>query len=266
MPWVQRLRQGLDDDGFDLYAQPIVPLAPGRGRLYEVLLRIQDTSLVTPEAFIPAAERYHLMPAIDRWVVDRTLRLLARYYAMPHADPDMRFAVNLSGQSLGDAHFLDYVVACFVRHGVRPANVCFEIAETAAIVNLSRAREFIVQLERMGCLFALDDFGSGLSSFGYLESLPVDYIKIAGDFIEDMSDDPVALAMVDAIDQIGHVMGLGTIAESVGGDGTVERLRSLGVDYGQGLGIAPPRPLHTLLGLEEDDWHAVRRSTRAQRA
>jgi diguanylate cyclase (GGDEF)-like protein/PAS domain S-box-containing protein len=263
MQWVQRLRQGLDDDGFDLYAQAIIPLAPGRGRerehLYEILLRVQDSELVTPETFIPAAERYHLMPAIDRWVVDRSLCLLARYYATPQADPNLRFAINLSGQSLGDTHFLDYVVECFVRRGVRPANVCFEITETAAIANLSRAREFIAQLKRMGCLFALDDFGSGLSSFGYLKSLPVDYIKIAGDFIKDMSDDPVALAMVDAINQIGHVMGLGTIAESVDGDGTVARLRDLGVDYGQGCGIAPPRPLHELLGLKEDDWHAVRR-------
>lgn len=267
MQWVQRLRQGLDNNDFGLYAQAVIPLKDASAaRFYEILIRIQDRDLVPPRVFIPAAERYHLMPGIDRWVIDRVFDMLARYFAPRRAGdggPPPRFAINLSGQSLGDDQFLDFVARCFVRRGVRPQSVCFEITETAAIANLTRARDFIARLKKMGCLFALDDFGSGLSSFGYLKSLPVDYIKIAGDFIRDMTEDPVDLAMVDAINQIGHVMGLATIAESVESEEILRQVRETGVDYAQGLGIEPPRPLHEILRLPEDEWHSVRLSARA---
>ena len=157
------------------------------------------------------------------------------------------YAINLSGQSLCDEPFTEFVVHEIQASGLPPACLCFEITETAAVANLSRAIEFITRLKAMGCRFALDDFGSGLSSFGYLKNLPVDYLKIAGNFIQDINVDPVDYAMVDAINQIGHVMGLYTIAESVENHAVLGRLRSLGVDYAQGFGMHVPVLLDELL-------------------
>jgi diguanylate cyclase (GGDEF)-like protein/PAS domain S-box-containing protein len=262
MQWVHRLRHGLKTNDFELYCQSIVPIAATGEprRFYEVLLRMREAELILPAAFIPAAERYHLMPAIDRWVVESTFALLQRCSANAHGGrlPVDDVAINLSGQSLGDERFLEYVVECFVRHRVAPTMICFEITETAAIANLSRAREFIVHLKRMGCRFALDDFGSGLSSFGYLKSLSVDYLKIAGDFVRDVVEDPVDHAMVEAINQIGHVMEITTIAESVESQAILQKLRDSGVDYGQGFGIEMPRPFHEVLMLPEKEWRRLR--------
>jgi diguanylate cyclase (GGDEF)-like protein/PAS domain S-box-containing protein len=269
MQWVHRLRQGLDNNSFDLHCQPIVPLASHATRVprfYEILVRVHDRDLVLPTVFIPAAERYHLMPAIDRWVVHAAFTVLQKYYARVSrwdGTEPARFAINLSGQSLCDDKFLEFVVTQFMHTGIEPAHICFEITETAAIANLTRAHHFITRLKKMGCQFALDDFGSGLSSFGYLKSLPVDYLKIAGDFIQDIVDDPVDYAMVDAINQIGHVMGLITVAESVENDAILDKLREVGVDYGQGLGIDAPKPLHEVLALPEAEWLAVRAQARA---
>jgi diguanylate cyclase (GGDEF)-like protein/PAS domain S-box-containing protein len=267
MQWVHRLREGLDRSTFDLYAQAIVPLAEDsshQDRFYEILVRIQDREVVTPSIFLPAAERYHLMPAIDRWVVRASLSLLKEFYAgVGSRLAATRFAINLSGQTLGDDQFTEFIEREIAQSGVDPRRLCFEITETAAIANLSRARQFILQLKGMGCEFALDDFGSGLSSFGYLKSLPVDYLKIAGDFIRDIGDDAVDHAMVDAINQIGHVMGLATIAESVEQAGTLDKLRALGVNYGQGFGIEPPRPLYEVLGVSSQKWLDVRAGAQA---
>ncbi len=263
MQWVHRLRHGLETNNFELYCQSIVPLSPAAGSLgpfYEVLLRMHEKDLVLPAAFIPAAERYHLMPAIDRWVIEHVFTLLQRYHARSHAPGTVinNIAINLSGQSLGDEQFLEFIVDGFVRHHIAPTTICFEITETAAIANLARARDFIVRLKKMGCRFALDDFGSGLSSFGYLKSLPVDFLKIAGDFVRDVVEDPVDHAMVEAINQIGHVMDLKTIAESVETSEILETLRLSGVDYGQGLGIDVPRPFHEVLALPENEWRSLR--------
>jgi EAL domain-containing protein (putative c-di-GMP-specific phosphodiesterase class I) len=184
------------------------------------------------------------MPNIDRWVVARALAMIGRNrWIEGTSDQPMMYAINLSGQSLCDDQFLDFVVTHLQESGIPPARICFEITETAAIANLTRAIDFMSRLKDIGCRFALDDFGSGLSSFGYLKSLPVDYLKIAGNFIQDIAVDPVDHAMVDAINQIGHVMGLTTIAESVESDAILEKLRSLGVDYVQGFGISEPLPL-----------------------
>jgi EAL domain-containing protein (putative c-di-GMP-specific phosphodiesterase class I) len=214
---------------------------------------------VLPAAFVPAAERYHLMPAIDRWVIEGTFSLLQRRHEGQSGGTAVdQLAINLSGQSLCDERFLEFVIECFVRHHVAPTMICFEITETAAIANLSHARDFILRLKKMGCRFALDDFGSGLSSFGYLKSLPVDYLKIAGDFVSDIVEDPVDHAMVEAINQIGHVMKLTTIAESVETPAILEKLRACGVDYGQGFGIDAPRPFHEVLGLQESEWRTSR--------
>jgi diguanylate cyclase (GGDEF)-like protein/PAS domain S-box-containing protein len=264
MQWVHRLRSGLANNNFDLHCQAIVPLhnkGPVAAPFYEVLVRIHDHDLVMPTVFIPAAERYHLMPLIDRWVVYTSFNMLQRYFARARRRPgavSARFAINLSGQSLGDEKFLDFVAAQFAQTRIEPGNICFEITETAAIANLARARQFIARFKTMGCQFALDDFGSGLSSFGYLKSLPVDYLKIAGDFIQDIIEDPVDLAMVDAINQIGHVMGILTVAESVENAATLARLREAGVDYVQGLGIDSPKPMHEVLMLSEAEWQNVR--------
>ncbi len=264
MQWVHRLRQGLENNSFDLYCQAIVPLGEETSpfaRFYEILVRVQDEDLVLPAAFIPAAERYHLMPSIDRWVIRTVFSMLEEHQARSGGAGEpgsARFAINLSGQSLGDEKFLEFVMQQFAQHRISPASICFEITETAAIANLARARDFIARFKSMGCHFALDDFGSGLSSFGYLKSLSVDYLKIAGDFIEGMVEDPVDHAMVEAINQIGHVMGLTTIAESVENAPILNSIREMGVDYAQGLGIDTPKPLHQVLQLPEGEWSAIR--------
>ena len=264
MQWVHRLRQGLENNSFDLYCQAIVPLRDGMkqpGTFHEILVRVQDEDFVLPAAFIPAAERYHLMPSIDRWVIRTVFTMLEKYQAQTGKSDKTGgalFAVNLSGQSLGDEQFLEFVMQQFSQHRVDPRSICFEITETAAIANLARARDFIARFKHMGCRFALDDFGSGLSSFGYLKSLTVDYLKIAGDFIEGMLDDPLHRAMVEAINQVGHVMGLITIAESVESQALIDTLREIGVDHAQGHGIDTPKPLYQVLQLPEQEWDTVR--------
>jgi len=250
MQWVQRINDGLEGNRFQLYGQHMIPLTAGAPTYCEILVRLheKDTGLIPPNAFIPAAERYYLMPNIDRWVVARALDMIGRNrWSEDTSDQPMMYAINLSGQSLCDEQFLDFVVTHLHESGIPPARICFEITETAAIANLTRAIDFMSRLKDIGCRFALDDFGSGLSSFGYLKSLPVDYLKIAGNFIRDIVVDPVDHAMVDAINQIGHVMGLTTIAESVESDAILEKLRNLGVDYAQGFGISEPVPLADLL-------------------
>ena len=253
MQWVQRINDGLAGKHFQLYGQRIAALHGNGERMFcEILLRLQepDKRLIPPSAFIPAAERYYLMPAIDRWVIAAAFEAIARSGMAARPDgQNWLFAINLSGQSLCDDQFLDFVVTHLRQSGVAPGQICFEITETAAIANLARATDFIARLKDMGCRFALDDFGSGLSSFGYLKSLPVDYLKIAGNFIQDIVVDPVDHAMVDAINQIGHVMGLLTIAESVESDAILARLRELGVDYAQGFGVHVPAPLAEALTL-----------------
>jgi EAL domain-containing protein (putative c-di-GMP-specific phosphodiesterase class I) len=250
MQWVQRINDGLEADRFQLYGQHMVPLVAGAPIFCEILVRLHEdeAELIPPNAFIPAAERYYLMPSIDRWVVARALAMLGRNrWVDGSTGQPVMYAINLSGQSLCDDQFLDFVVTHLHESGIPPARICFEITETAAIANLTRAIDFMSRLKDIGCRFALDDFGSGLSSFGYLKSLPVDYLKIAGNFIQDIVVDPVDHAMVDAINQIGHVMGLTTIAESVESDAILQKLRNLGIDYAQGYGISEPVPLAQLL-------------------
>ncbi|MGA7802162.1 MAG: EAL domain-containing protein [Gammaproteobacteria bacterium] len=247
MRWVSRLQKGLEQNRFCLHFQPIVPLDPSVGAgHYEVLLRMRDEQglEVPPMAFIPAAERYNLMPSIDRWVVRTVLETASAQGALPSGS---LCAMNLSGQSLCDDQFLDFVIEQLERTGFPPEQACFEITETAAIANLHWASRFITTLKGMGCRFALDDFGSGLSSFGYLKNLPVDFLKIDGSFVRDMGDDPIDLAMVEAINRIGHVMGIRTIAEFVENERTMETLRDIGVDYAQGYWIARPAPFSELM-------------------
>ena len=243
MQWIPRLHQALAQDRFRLYAQPVVVVNDHAGDVeyQEVLLRLIDDekgALLLPGAFIPAAERYQQMQALDRWVVQTALANLGA-----HGDSSARLGINISGQSLGDAGFLDYVIEQLEHSRVVGGRICFEITETAAITDLKHALNFMHALKQRGCRFALDDFGSGLSSFGYLKTLPVDYLKIDGRFVLDLIEDPFDCAIVQAVQQIGRVLGIKTIAESVESEAILERVRAIGVDYAQGYAIATPAPL-----------------------
>ena len=244
MEWIGRLQKALEEDRFVLYSQDIAVLDPARKieDHCEILIRMLDEKgeLVPPMAFIPAAERYNLMPSIDRWVIRNAFAIIARQRAEKEGAPGI-FAINLSGASIGDERFLDYVREQFTHFAVPPQSICFEITETAAIARLDKATDFINQLKSLGCLFSLDDFGAGMSSFAYLKHLPVDFLKIDGGFVKDMADDPIDRAMVEAINSVGHVMGKKTIAEFVDGERVIRLLREMGVDYAQGYGVAKPR-------------------------
>ena len=245
MEWVGRLQKALDEDRFVLYSQDIVALGgANKGGHCELLIRMLDEKgeIVPPMAFIPAAERYGLMPSIDRWVIRNALAIIAREQADLRGEALDVYAINLSGASIGDDRFLDFVREQFTRFGVRYQSICFEITETAAIARLDKATYFIQELRALGCRFSLDDFGAGMSSFAYLKHLPVDYLKIDGGFVKDMADDPIDRAMVEAINNVGHVMGKQTIAEFVDGERIIAALREIGVDYAQGYGVAKPRP------------------------
>ncbi|MCB1741402.1 MAG: EAL domain-containing protein [Gammaproteobacteria bacterium] len=254
MRWVSRLQWALDLDRLELHYQPILPLgngSPGSNeadvtRYYELLVRLvdEDGSLVSPGAFLPAAERFHLASRIDRWVVSRALGWLASQPA--HLAALEMCSINLSGQSLGDEGFLEFVLERLERSGVPPSKLAFEVTETAAIANLNNATVFMEGLAGRGCRFALDDFGSGLSSFAYLKHLPVEILKIDGVFVRDLLTDPIDAALVRSINEIGHVMGLKTVAEFVESQQIIERLTEIGVDYVQGYAVGAPRPLSSL--------------------
>jgi diguanylate cyclase (GGDEF)-like protein/PAS domain S-box-containing protein len=248
MKWVSRLTEAIEAERLVLYRQDIAPVEPhgGKRHHFEVLVRMLDESgqLVKPDRFLPAAERYNLVSVLDRWVISRSFD----WYAAGFQDQVM--SINLSGSSLANDAVLDFVKDELARHRVPPSSVCFEITETAAIANLDRAVRFITELKQLGCLFALDDFGSGLSSFSYLRNLPVDYLKIDGSFIRGLDTDPINAAMVNAIAQLGRAMGIETIAEFVENDAVLKRLAEIGVDYAQGYGINVPGPLDVEVNQE----------------
>jgi EAL domain-containing protein (putative c-di-GMP-specific phosphodiesterase class I) len=230
-----------------LYYQRIAPVnGEDRGDHFELLIRMlgQDGKLIPPGASLPAAERYNLSTKLDRWVIAAAISWLSASPAL--LDRLNLCAINLSGQSLSDRDITSFVGGLLEGSGVPPEKLCFEVTETAAIANLSTATAFIEDMRKRGCLFALDGFGSGLSSFVYLKNLPVDFLKIDGVFVKDMVDDPIDFAMVRSINDIGHVMGKKTIAEFVENDKILARLKSIGVDYAQGYGIAKPMPIEDL--------------------
>lgn len=247
MQWVSRVTRALEEGRMELYFQPIVAIGdnPDKRGHYELLLRMRDESgrLVPPSAFIPAAERYNVMPMVDRWVISHALENLAIRYPAPERNDGYTIAINLSGTSLNDDKFLEFVLEEIARHRPVPGAICFEITETAAISNLGRAAHFVTELKKQGCEFSLDDFGSGLSSFTYLKMLPVDYIKIDGHFIRNMVGDHVHQCMVDSMKRVGNAMGIRTIAEHVESRETLEVLESIGVQYAQGFHIAAPAPV-----------------------
>ena len=248
MQWMQRIQRAVEEDELALYIQPIVPV---EGRLEqrqhaELLLRMVENKgtgeerIIPPTAFLPAAERYHLMPMIDRWVLHKALHKLATN------DGDVALlatcAINLSGQSLNDLKLYDYILELLKETGVNPKRLCFEITESAVIANMDMARQFVDGLRKIGCRFALDDFGSGLSTFDYLKQLNVDYVKLDGTLVRDVATSRVSQAMVHAVNYVAHVMGMKSIAEFVESDDIMQALRKLSVDYAQGYAIGKPKP------------------------
>lgn len=248
MCWTTLIVQTLNENRFLLYQQPIRATIAGETRLnhYEILIRMHspDQSVILPGSFIPAAERYNLMPGIDRWVIRHVFAAIAQgAFGPPDQGEGRMITINLSGASLGDDGLFEFIRATRDEFGIAFSEVCFEITETVAISNLSRATQLIRELRTLGCRFALDDFGSGLSSFAYLKNLPVDYIKIDGGFVKDIVTDPIDRAMVEAIHQIGKIMKIQTIAEWVENEATLSILKEIGVDFAQGFHIGKPQPV-----------------------
>ena len=244
--WVSRLNDALDQHRFQLFVQPIVSLNGAGFRHAEVLIRMlgEDGLLILPGAFIPAAERYDLMLALDRWVIDTVCRHLMtqRERSPPDASATL-YSINLSGVSLNDDQMHDFILGCLTRYAIEPTQICFEITETAAVANLNKAKLFMTHLQQIGVQFSLDDFGSGLSSFAYLKSLPVDFLKIDGLFVRDIASNEINRAMVSAINEVGHVMGIKTIAEYVETPEVLAVVKAIGIDFAQGYAISTLEPL-----------------------
>lgn len=269
MQWVERLNAALEHDRFVLFAQEIRAVgdeatltASPRGSCYEILIRLIDTDgeLVAPMAFIPAAERYGLMPRIDRWVITHACDLLAQTHNRGGSFPTCM--INLSGASVTDPGLAEFVRERLAHRGLPASSVGFELTETAAIANLARAAQMMNELRKLGCAIALDDFGSGMSSFAYLRALPVDFLKIDGEFVKDMATDPIDRAVVESIQKIARVMGIKTVAESVENDAVLSAVITVGVDYAQGFHIGRPMPLVELLArpqlqaVEGNEWNS----------
>ncbi len=257
--WIPRLYKALEDNQFCLYFQPIIPVdstlqinSQSFQASFEILLRFQDDSgrVIAPGYFIPVAERYGLMHLLDRWVIRNLFQYLEHrnieaMWPEQEGSDGFLYMVNLSGASLNDDRFLDFVKAQFQTYSIPPRSICFEITETMAIANLSKSLHLIQQLKALGCYFALDDFGSGMSSLGYLKNLPIDYLKIDGGFIKDIAQNQVDCEIVEAIHRMARAMGIQTIAEFVENAEILTKLKILGINYAQGYGIARPAPLRS---------------------
>ncbi|HXN80040.1 MAG TPA: EAL domain-containing protein, partial [Steroidobacteraceae bacterium] len=246
MHWVARVTRAVEENRLELFFQPIVSLTSQGGRgFHELTVRLRDDSgaLVPPSEFIPAAERYNVMPVIDRWVVGQAIELLRERQRRGHPLPLL--AVNLSGTSLNEQSFVDFVLHSVTDPALADA-LCFEITETAAVTGLSNARYLMGELKGRGCKFSLDDFGTGVSSFVYLKTLPVDFLKIDGQFISHIAQDPVNRSMVEAIGKVGRALGIATVAECVESEMVLAELKRIGVDFAQGFHLAYPLPIAQL--------------------
>ncbi len=250
MHWVEKINQALIENRFCLYAQPIVAFDGDSNGHYELLVRMLDDEggVIPPGAFLPAAERYNLMEKLDTWVISNACQILANHSSFVNT---VNFvSINLSGASITNSVFLQNILNILREAKIPPEKLCFEVTETVAISNLEAASTFISRLREIGCQFALDDFGSGLSSFGYLKNLKVDYLKIDGMFVKDIVDDPIDRAMVKSINEIGQVMGMKTIAEFVENNAIRLELENIGVNYGQGYGLGKPTPLQDTIQVD----------------
>lgn len=246
--WISELNLALEENRFCLYHQKITPLQEDLGAdHYEILLRLFDRNgqLIPPMRFIPAAEHYDLMPAIDRWVISTFFASYQKYCQSNESSSTSKtiYTINLSGASINSERFFIFLKEQLATHEISAEKICFEITETSAIANLSKAARFISEIKELGCSFALDDFGSGMSSLAYLKNLPVDYLKIDGNFVKNIVDDPVDRATVECFNRIGEVMNIQTIAEFVENDAIMAQLKEIGVNYAQGYGIERPAPL-----------------------
>lgn len=241
MQWLTRIQDALKKDSFRLAIQKVVSIKNDDLPHYEVLLRMDGKNGITipPLAFLPAAERYDMMPIIDRWVITTAFKNISHERSN---DTKRIYNINLSGQTLRDNSIVKFIRNQFKIYDIPPDMICFEITETAVISNLGVAIDLVNKIKAMGCMFALDDFGSGLSSFSYLKKLPVDFIKIDGEFIHNIANDSMDRAIVSAINSIGHEMGLKTVAEYVENNDILELLDELNVDYAQGYVIEKPKP------------------------
>ena len=250
---VSQINHAFELGNFRLFRQKIIALnGAGNDPHYEVLVRMVDRTtggMIPPSGFMAAAERYNLLSSIERWVISSLVEFLHAQTASGALPRDAAgnsqavYAVNLSGVSINDASFIDFLRQLLTRFNLPRGLLCFEVTETTAISNLNKAAHLMHELKAMGCRFALDDFGIGMSSFAYLKYLPVDYIKIDGVFVRDMADDPMDRAIVEAINRIALILGLKTVAEYVESASIAERLRAIGVDYAQGYFVAKPEAL-----------------------
>jgi diguanylate cyclase (GGDEF)-like protein len=251
MKWATRINDALRNQKFQLYYQDILPIQEEKSEDFhcELLMRTESDGheLISPVKFIPAAERFNLMGDIDRWVVSTAIQNITVLEKNNLSENANLYGINLSGQSLSDDLFLDYVSGLFKVYGVNPGSICFEVTESTAIVNMEAAAQFIQNMKSKGCKFALDDFGTGMSSYSYLKMFPFDFVKIDGSFIRDITNSQVDQEMVSSVCRIAKVLGIKTIAEYVENDTVFSLLRELGVDYAQGYGIARPAPLSRLL-------------------
>lgn len=244
MKWIEYINRALEEDRFILYYQPILPLNPDVTEYhFELLIRMKDGSgkLVSPGEFLPAAEKYNISSKIDYWVIQTMFSWLEVYSEL--FDKDYRWGINLSGQSLSDQNLLQFVIEEMNRRDIRPDRIYFEITETAAIANFNNAVEFVNNLKKYGCRFALDDFGSGLSSFAYLKNISVDFLKIDGMFVKNMNNNDFDYSIVKAVNEVAHVLGIRTIAEFVENNEILDILKAENIDYAQGYAIDKPKPL-----------------------
>lgn len=244
--WVARIKDAFHDNRFILFHQDyrVLNASAGHNDRLEVLLRMvgEDGEIIAPGRFLPAPERYNLMPMIDRWIIHE---VFSRYDALleQRGGRTLTCAINLSGASINCAGMLEYICEQARQYKLGPGTICFELTETVAVNNLQVADEFMRQCNALGFQFALDDFGVGTSSFGYLKNLPVSYLKIDGSFVKNIEHDSIDETMVETINRIGHILGKKTIAEYAENEAIVEKLVRLGVDYAQGYGVCVPKPL-----------------------
>ena len=246
-----KIVSALDEDRFTLFAQPITALNRGIAlpKYYEILVRMRDSdgTILPPSEFIPVAEHFSLIDDLDKWVFKNALKFLLKLNSQGLPLPTL--SVNLSGSTVGDENAIDYILAGFSDSGISPKHIQFEITETAAVKHLPEAKRLIATLRSVGVSFALNDFGSGLSSFAYLKELPIDCLKIDSSFIQTMDNSEVDYSVVSTINHLGHIMGVNAVAEAVENKKQLELLKKIGVDYIQGFLVQHPEPLNKLLQL-----------------
>ncbi len=253
--WVSKTQSALRDDRFELHAQLIYPIIKNKKiPHFEILVRMLDEQgkLIPPDNFLPAAENFFLMPKLDRWVIKNTFSLLQQQFKK-YGHNTCVVSINLSGQSITSSGLQNFIEFMLDKYSIDPTIVCFEVTETSAMSNLEEAQEFIAKIHQLGCSFSLDDFGTGLSSFAYLQNLDVDYLKIDGSFVKHIVENEVSSSMVSAINQVGHAMNLKTIAEYVENESILKKLKEMGIDYAQGYGINKPQLFTEQMANINDD-------------